>query len=81
MTRRTTVNGVANANLILVDETLMATSIADVLAALKSSGAGDKVILASVAMNVERTTTYLQAGVKDVVLKPYTADELAAILA
>ncbi len=81
VTRRTTVNGVANANLILVDETLMATSIVDVLATLKSSGAGDKAILASAAMNVERTTTYLQAGVKDVVLKPYTADELAAILA
>jgi len=81
VTRRTTVNGVATANLILVDEALMATPIADVLAMLKSSGAGDKAILASAAMNVERTTAYLQAGVKDVVLKPYTADELAAILA
>ena len=81
VTRQEVVNGAADAGFILVDETLVAKPIADVLADLKAAGAADKTIVVASAMKVERTTAYLQAGVKDVVLKPYTSGELAAILA
>ena len=80
VTRREAVNGAADASFILVDETLIARPIADVLADLKAAGAADKTVVVASAMKVERATAYLQAGVKDVVLKPYTPDELAAIL-
>jgi K+-sensing histidine kinase KdpD len=81
VTRHSTAEGAADADLILVDETLRTAPIADVLAALKDAGAADKTIVVAAAMKVERTTTYLQAGVRDVVLKPYTPGELAALLA
>ena len=41
---------------------------------------GDKTIIVSAAPSVENITKYLQAGVKDMVLKPYTPRELAALL-
>ncbi len=81
VTRQEAVNGAADASFILVDETYMARPIAEVLADLKAAGALDKTVVVSSAMKVERTTSYLQAGVKDVVLKPYTSGELAVILA
>jgi len=73
--------GAADADLILVDEALTATPIADVLADLKDAGAAGKAIVVAAEAKVERATSYMQAGVKDVVLKPYTLAELAALLA
>jgi DNA-binding NtrC family response regulator len=81
VTRRMTTDEVAQADLILVDEALEAASLADTLAALQAAGAASKTIVVAAAVQVERTTSYLQAGAKDVVLKPYTPGELAAILA
>jgi len=81
VTRQEAVNGVADASFILVDETYRAKPIAEVLADLKAAGALDKTVVVASAMKVERTTSYLQTGVKDVVLKPYTPGELAVILA
>jgi len=72
---------VAQADLILVDEALEGASLADTLAALQAAGAAGKTIVVAAAVKVERTTSYLQAGVKDAALKPYTPGELAAILA
>jgi K+-sensing histidine kinase KdpD len=72
---------VAQADLILVDEALEAASLAETLAALQAAGAAGKTIIVAAAVQVERTTSYLQAGVRDAVLKPYTPGELAAILA
>ena len=79
--RQTTAHGAAQADLILVDEVLEAAPLADTLAALKTAGAAGKTIVVAAAVKVERTTSYLQAGAKDVVLKPYTPGELVAILA
>jgi len=79
--RQTTAHGAAQADLILVDEALEAAPLADTLAALKTAGAAGKTIVVAAAVKVERTTSYLQAGAKDVVLKPYTPGELVAILA
>jgi response regulator of citrate/malate metabolism len=64
-----------------VDEVLVARPLGDVLAAVKEAGVADKTIVVTAAANVERTTSHLQAGVKDVALKPYTPAELASMLA
>jgi signal transduction histidine kinase len=80
--RQPAANGnVAKADFILVDETLTSAPLPEVLAALKKAGVIGKTVVVASAMNVERITQYLQAGVKDVALKPYTPEELAAILA
>jgi len=78
--RYTSAQGAAEADLILVDETLAATPIGDVLAELNEAGASDKTVVVAAAMKVERTTDYLQMGVRDVALKPYTPAALAALL-
>ncbi|RLD07813.1 MAG: hypothetical protein DRI32_00135 [Chloroflexi bacterium] len=41
---------------------------------------GEKTLILSAAPSVENITKYLQAGVKDVVLKPYTTEELKEVL-
>lgn len=75
-----TVDEAADAQVILVDETLAAEPVGDVLDTLKRAGAAGKTIVLCTALNVERTAAYLKMGVKDVALKPYTADELAVLL-
>ncbi len=76
-----TVEGAALADAILVDEAVRSVSLRDILNALKANGAIGKTTVITTAMNVERTTAHLQAGVKDVVLKPYQVAELQALLA
>jgi GAF domain-containing protein len=81
-TQQSNVDGETDrADVIIVDAALMARPVADVLAALRNAGAGGKTIVVTAALNVETTTAYLQAGARDVVLKPYTLQELAALLA
>jgi signal transduction histidine kinase len=79
--RQETAAGAAEADLILVDEALEAAPVAEMLADLGQAGVLDKTLVVTAAMKVERTTAHLNVGVKDVVLKPYTAAELAALLA
>jgi GAF domain-containing protein/anti-sigma regulatory factor (Ser/Thr protein kinase) len=78
--RRTTTEGAADVDLILIDEALVAAPVVSILTALKVAKLAWKAVVVSAVANVERTTTYMQAGVKDVVLKPYTAVELAELL-
>jgi response regulator of citrate/malate metabolism len=51
-----------------------------VLQDLKEAGATGKILVVSAAPKVENVTSYLQLGVRDVVLKPYTQQELAELL-
>jgi GAF domain-containing protein len=81
ITRYESAQGVAEADLILADETLLATPIGDVLDELQEAGLTDKTIVVATAMKVERTTRYMQTGVRDVALKPYTPAELVSLLA
>jgi len=67
-------------DLILVDEALQAAPAAEVIAKLAAAGVAVKTLVITAALNVERTTAYLKAGVKDVLLKPYTQTELAELL-
>jgi hypothetical protein len=62
-------------DLLLLDEILAAQTLPSLG---KLSG---KTLILSAAPRVEKITEYLQAGIKDVVLKPYTATELKEILA
>ena len=63
-----------NADILLLDESLADETIPTL------EKLGDKTFVLSAAPSVENITKYLQAGVKDVVLKPYTAEELREIL-
>lgn len=63
----------ASADAVLLDETLAE-------ATLKSLGnMGGKTVIVSAAPKVENITKFLQAGVKDMVLKPYTPEEIKGL--
>jgi len=63
---------------ILVDQALEQASVADVLHALGADAHRAVVITSNLV--VEQTRDLLHAGAQDVVLKPYTLEELSALL-
>ena len=69
-----------NPDLVLVDEFQLRMPLEDVLRAVKETGVGEKTIILTTALNVERTTAYLQRGIKDIRLKPYTLAEIAQLV-
>lgn len=79
--RTTSLEKKAKADIILLDEALIGGDFHAVLAQLQEAGLAGKTIIVCAAPNVERTAGYLKAGIRDVVLKPYTIEELAAIMA
>ena len=64
----------ASADFLLLDETLAEATLSSL------SNMGGKTIVVSAAPKVENITKFLQAGVKDMVLKPYSLEELANLL-
>jgi GAF domain-containing protein/anti-sigma regulatory factor (Ser/Thr protein kinase) len=68
------------ADLILVDEHIASLPLTDVLAALSQAGLAPKTVILTSAINPERVTQYLRAGMKDVTVKPYSAGELNELL-
>jgi len=68
------------ADLILVDDVLEQTNSTAVLEQLKAAGESDKVIVVASSLQVEQTMKLMQMGIRDVLLKPYTPAELAAIV-
>jgi CheY-like chemotaxis protein len=69
-----------SADLILVDEHIASVPVADVLDALAKAGLASKTIILTSAINPERVTQFLRAGVKDVTLKPYSGAEVSEFL-
>jgi CheY-like chemotaxis protein/anti-sigma regulatory factor (Ser/Thr protein kinase) len=65
---------------IIVDQILQRINVADVLNALRQSNTQDRAIVVTSSLVIEQTTDLLQAGARDVLLKPYTAAELATLL-
>jgi len=61
-------------DLLLLDETLADETLPTL------EKLGSKTLILSAAPKVENITKYLQSGVKDVVLKPYTVEELGKVL-
>ncbi len=80
VSRSTSLEKKAKADIVLLDEALVGGDLSSVLSHLQEAGLAGKTIIVCAAPNVERTASYLQAGIKDVVLKPYTIEELAAIM-
>jgi signal transduction histidine kinase len=67
-------------DLIVVDEALENMVITDVLETLKTAGLIDRVVVVSAALLVEWATAYLQSGVRNAQLKPYSPAEFAELL-
>ncbi len=65
---------------ILVDQTQPQANVLDILSALRQAGVQNRTIIVTTNLVVEQTTELLRAGAQDVVLKPYTAEELAMLL-
>ncbi|MBN2551054.1 MAG: GAF domain-containing protein [Anaerolineales bacterium] len=79
ITREVSLKRMGEAEVILVDEAQFSAPAMQTLLSLKKAGLAGKVILLAAALRVEQVTEYLQLGVRDVVLKPYTPVELAKI--
>jgi len=67
-------------DLILVDDALENADLRKVLEHLKKAGAGFKTIVVASSLRVERAMELMPFGIRDVVLKPYTAAALARIV-
>ena len=80
VTRQTTLDKIPAADLILVDEHCEALNVDEALSALKKAGLSAKTVVLTAALNPERVTQFLRGGVKDVQPKPYTAEEISALL-
>jgi GAF domain-containing protein/anti-sigma regulatory factor (Ser/Thr protein kinase) len=71
---------IPEADLIFVDENITSLAFEDVLSALSKAGLASKTVVLTSAINPERVTQYLRAGVKDVNVKPYSANEVSDLL-
>lgn len=80
LTHSTDLKKIQAADLILVDENIASISLTDVLFALSKAGLAFKTIILTSAINPERVTQYLRDGMKDVTVKPYSADDLSELL-
>jgi response regulator of citrate/malate metabolism len=63
-----------------VDENIASVSLTEVLGALSKAGLAPKTVILTSAINPERVTQYLRTGLKDVTVKPYSADEVSELL-
>lgn len=68
------------ADLILVDENIASVPLTDVLFALSKADFASKTVILTSAINPERVTQFLRAGVKDVTVKPYSGGEVSELL-
>jgi signal transduction histidine kinase len=77
--RKNTLNGATTADIILVDQALESPPVMEILEQLQQVDMIHKTILVAAGLKVESITDYLQKGVQDAALKPYTPDELAKL--
>lgn len=80
LTQSTDLKKIPDADVILVDENIAALSLTDALSALSKAGVLSKTIVLTSAINPERVTQFLRAGVKDVTVKPYAGNEVSELL-
>ncbi|MCC6259494.1 MAG: hypothetical protein IT311_01425, partial [Anaerolineales bacterium] len=80
LTQSTDLKKLPDADVILVDENIAALSLTDALSALSKAGVLSKTIVLTSAINPERVTQFLRAGVKDVTVKPYAGNEVSELL-
>ncbi|HAX71042.1 MAG TPA: hypothetical protein DCY14_15620 [Anaerolineae bacterium] len=80
LTQTTDLKKIPATDLILVDENIASVSLTEVLGALSKAGLAPKTVILTSAINPERVTQYLRTGLKDVTVKPYSADEVSELL-
>lgn len=80
LTQSTDLKKIPSADLILVDENIASIDLRDALSALSTAGLASKTVVLTSAINPERVTQYLRTGVKDVTVKPYSANEVSELL-
>ncbi len=80
LTRSTDLKKLPSADLILVDEHIASVPVTDVLNALSKAGLTSKTVVLTSAINPERVTQFLRAGVRDVIVKPYSGSEASEFL-
>jgi len=80
LTQSTDLKDFPAADLILVDENIASLSLTEVLSALSKAGLSSKTIVLTSAINPERVTQFMNDGVKDVTLKPYSGTEITELL-
>jgi len=80
LTQSTDLKKIPAADLILVDEHIASLSLTDVLSALSAAGLAAKTVILTAAINPERVTQFLRAGMKDVTVKPYSGGEISELL-
>jgi signal transduction histidine kinase len=68
------------ADLIILDESLFAAQIDEIVAKIKEHGLEKKTIVVSAAPSVNAVNRFSKHGITNVVLKPYTATELTALV-
>ncbi|MBL8051044.1 MAG: hypothetical protein JNM46_07470, partial [Anaerolineales bacterium] len=76
----TDVKKIPSADIIFVDENIASVSLKDVFSALAKADMLSKTVVLTSAINPERVTQYLRDGVKDVTVKPYSANEVSELL-
>ncbi len=80
LTRIADVKKLPAADLYLVDEHCASVSADDALAALTKGKLLAQSIILTTAINPERVADFLNAGVRDVQLKPYTNEEIVSLI-
>lgn len=77
---QTNADKLPQADLLFVDEHSASFFMDDVLVSVKKANLADRTVILTAALNPERVTRYLREGLQDVRPKPYTAEEVAALL-
>ncbi len=80
LTRVSDAKKLPSADLILVDEYIEATPLIEILEALAKANLESKAIVLTSAINPERVTSFMRHGLKDVLVKPYSAAEASELL-
>jgi len=80
LTQSTDLKKLPAADLILVDENIASLSLTDILSALSAAGLTSKTVVVTSAINPERVTKFMNDGIKDVTLKPYSSEEVTELL-
>jgi signal transduction histidine kinase len=80
LTRVTDAKNIPAADLIVIDEHCASVDVDEVLETITKSKLLARTVVLTTAINPERVTHCLRAGVHDVQLKPYTLEEIAELL-
>lgn len=69
----------SEASLILVDQNIESADFDALVAEIQASGLGDKTIVLTAAIDVDKMTRLLRSGLRDVRIKPYSLAEIPAL--